>query len=40
VSDIKNLIEDLLAGNRRALAKTITIIESSRKEDYKLADEI
>lgn len=40
MSDIKNLIEDLLAGNRRALAKTITIIESSRKEDYKLADEI
>ena len=40
MTDIQDLIKDLLSGNRRALAKAITIIESSRKEDFVLADKI
>lgn len=36
----EELIQGILEGNRRALAKSITLIESSRESDTKLADEI
>ena len=38
--DPKELVQGILEGNRRALAKSITLVESSREEDAKLADEI
>ncbi|HMZ64002.1 MAG TPA: methylmalonyl Co-A mutase-associated GTPase MeaB [Leptospiraceae bacterium] len=34
------LIKGILEGNRRALAKSITLVESSRFEDAKLSDEV
>ncbi len=36
----EELIQGVLAGNRRALAKSITLVESSLSEDAKTADEI
>jgi LAO/AO transport system kinase len=36
----EELIQGILEGNRRALAKSITLVESSREDDAKKADEI
>ena len=36
----EELVQGILEGNRRALAKSITLVESSRAQDAKLADEI
>ena len=34
----EELVQGILEGNRRALAKSITLVESSRAQDAKLAD--
>lgn len=38
--DPKELTKGILEGSRRALAKAITLVESSRVEDSKAADEV
>lgn len=39
-TDIKKLFDELKTGNRLALAKIITFLESERKEDQLVADEV